>query len=72
MGVRHGGLPLGRLVVEMRELHAGGLVGRPEVLVNEREPELVQIDGPVDGLHSGQCALLRSRWGAEPNRPSRD
>ena len=35
--VGHRGLPLGVLVVEVRELEARGLVGGAEVLVDERE-----------------------------------
>jgi hypothetical protein len=40
----------------VRELEAEGLVGRPEVLVDQRDPELLQLDGPVDGLDRGQGA----------------
>ena len=70
-GVRvgHGRLPLGVLVVEVRELEARGLVGGAEVLVDEREPELVQLDGPVDGFDSGQCSSPPVRCRGEPNRP---
>ena len=49
------GVPLGLLVVEVRELEAGGLVGRAEVLVDEREPELLEVDGAVDALDCGHC-----------------
>src|SRR5262245_36747764 len=43
--VRDSGLPLDRLVIQIRELEAGRLVGGAEVLVDEREPELLQADG---------------------------
>ena len=55
VGVGHRGLPLGLLVVEVWELEAGGLVGDPEVLVDQREPELLEIDGAVDALDRGHC-----------------
>ena len=51
--VGEGGVPLGLLVVEVRELEARGLVGRPEVLVDEREPELLDVNGAVDALDCG-------------------
>ena len=47
VGVGERGVPLGLLVVEVRELEARGLVGRAEVLVDEREPELLESTGPL-------------------------
>jgi hypothetical protein len=55
VGVRESGVPFGLLVVDVRELEAGGLVGRAEVLVDERQPELLEVDGAVDALDCGQC-----------------
>jgi hypothetical protein len=39
----HRGLPLGLLVVQVRELEASRLVGGAEVLVDERGPELLDV-----------------------------
>src|ERR671914_2856801 len=58
VGVVHGGVPLALLVIEMRELEATRLVDGPEVLVDEREAELLDVDGPVDGLDIGHAGLL--------------
>ena len=55
VGVGEGGVPLGLLVVEVRELEARGLVGRAEVLMDEREPELLEVDGTVDALDCRHC-----------------
>ena len=59
VGVADRGLPLGLLVVEVRELEAHRLVGGAEVLVDQREPELVELDGPVDALD--RCQRGRAR-----------
>jgi hypothetical protein len=53
--VGESGVPLGLFVVEVGELEAGSLVSCAEVLVDERQPELLQVDGAVDGLDCGQC-----------------
>ena len=55
VGVRDRRLPLGLLVVQMRELEAPRLVGRPEVLVDQRQAELIDIHGPARGLNSGHA-----------------
>jgi hypothetical protein len=49
----------------VRELEAGGLVGGPEVLVDERPAELLDVDGAVDGLdcwHAAQCSRSTISW----------
>ena len=58
--VGDGGHPLGVLVVEVRELEAHGLVGRAEVLVDEREPELLDVDGAVDALELLSTLFIRA------------
>ena len=55
LGVRDRRLPLGLLVVQMRELEAPGLVGRPEVLVDQRQAELFDIHGPARRLDGGHA-----------------
>jgi hypothetical protein len=67
--VRERGLPLGVLVIEMRELEASGLVRGAEVLVDERAPELLEIHGSVDGLDCGHFAAPSGR-GAERTYPA--
>ena len=59
VGVGDGGVPLGLLVVEVRELEAPSLVGGPEVLVDERQAKLVHVHGPTRGLdcrHGGKLS----------------
>jgi hypothetical protein len=51
-GVGHGGVPLSLLVIKVRELHSPGLVGGAKVLVDQRQTELLDADGAVDGLDS--------------------
>ena len=59
VGVGESGIPLGLLVVEVRELEAGRLVGCAEVLVDQREPELLHVDGAVDALDCGHWVSSR-------------
>ena len=52
LGVRQRGLPLGVLVVGVRPLEAHALVGRAEVLVDQRQAQLARIDRAGDRLHA--------------------
>ena len=66
VGVGQRSLPLGLLVIEVWELEAGGLVGDPEVLVDQREPELIEIDGSVRRLDRGHCPESLRETGGDP------
>ena len=69
-GVGDRGVPLALFVVQMRELEATRLVGGAEVLVDEREAELLDVDGAVHRLDCGHAGLLPGgvRGGKLPSR----
>jgi hypothetical protein len=47
------GVPLSLLVIKRRELHSPRLVGSAEVLVDQRQTEVLDVDGAVDRLDGG-------------------
>jgi hypothetical protein len=76
--VRDGCVPLGLLVVEVRKLEARRLVGATEVLVDQRQAELVYVDRPVHGLDCGHAgspppkAVEGNLTANDPKRGSQD
>jgi len=60
VGVGDRGVPVALLVVQVRELDPPRLVGGSEVLVDERQTELIDVHGAARGLNS--------RHGAETYR----
>ena len=58
VGVGDGGVPLGLLVIEVRELESPGLVGGAEVLVDERQAKLIDVHGTARGLNCGHARNL--------------